>query len=76
MVVFNRSNDMVWGCYGANAVHFSFLHEFIGRSTGLPLGTYTQVSVNLHAYIDGKMGKVYERTQELKRLPSEVINLL
>jgi hypothetical protein len=50
MTVFNRSNDIVWGAYGANAVHFSFLLEFMSRLTNYPVGTYTQISVNWHAY--------------------------
>jgi len=50
MVVFCRSNDIVWGCYGANAVHFSFLQEYIALGIGCPMGTYTQVSVNWHGY--------------------------
>jgi len=51
MVVFCRSNDIVWGCYGANAVHFSMLQEYLARRIGCPVGTYTQVSVNWHAYL-------------------------
>lgn len=54
IVVFNRSNDIIWGCYGANAVHFSMLQEYLARKIGCPVGTYTQVSVNWHAYI-GKL---------------------
>jgi len=50
MVVLCRSNDAVWGCYGANAVHFSVLLEYMSLRVGVPVGTYTQVSVNLHAY--------------------------
>lgn len=52
MSVYNRSNDLVWGCYGANAVHFSFLHEFMARAIGVDTGIYRQVSDNLHAYLD------------------------
>jgi hypothetical protein len=52
MTVCNRSNDIVWGCYGANLVHMSFLHEFVAIATGLPTGTYTQMSNNFHAYVD------------------------
>lgn len=52
MVVFCRSNDIIWGCYGANAVHFSFLQEYVARSVGVGVGTYTQISVNWHAYVD------------------------
>jgi len=50
LVVFCRSNDVVWGAYGANAVHFSFLLEYVSVFAGLPVGTYTQVSVNWHGY--------------------------
>lgn len=52
LVVFCRSNDVIWGCYGANAVHFSFLLEYIALAIGCPVGTYTQVSVNWHAYLN------------------------
>jgi thymidylate synthase len=50
MTVTNRSNDMIWGCYGANAVHFSFLHEYVASSVGAKVGTYYQVSNSLHCY--------------------------
>jgi thymidylate synthase len=52
MIVTNRSNDLVWGAYGANAVHFSYLHEYMARSIGVHQGRYYQVSANLHAYLD------------------------
>ena len=52
LTVFCRSNDIIWGCYGANAVHFSFLLEYLARRIGCPVGTYHQVSVNWHAYVD------------------------
>jgi len=51
MTVFCRSNDIVWGAYGANAVHFSFLQEFLALCTGLHIGRYYQVSVNWHGYL-------------------------
>jgi thymidylate synthase len=50
MTVFNRSNDMILGCYGANAVHFSFLQEYMANRLGVPVGTYHQVSRNFHVY--------------------------
>jgi len=50
MVVFNRSNDIIWGAYGANAVHFSFLQEYMAYEMECPMGTYTQISTNFHAY--------------------------
>lgn len=51
MVVFNRSNDIVWGAYGANSVHFGFLLEYMAQWIGCEVGTYTQVSVNWHGYL-------------------------
>lgn len=52
MTVCNRSNDMLWGCYGANAVHFSILQEYMAARIGVPVGEYRQVSNNLHLYTD------------------------
>lgn len=50
MTVCCRSNDVVWGCYGANAVHMSFLQEFVAQALGIEMGTYYQVSNNWHIY--------------------------
>jgi hypothetical protein len=50
MTVCCRSNDIIWGAYGANAVHFSFLLEFIASATGIPMGVYRQFSNNFHLY--------------------------
>jgi hypothetical protein len=52
MTVTCRSNDAIWGCYGANAVHMSILHEYVAARIGASLGTYYQVSNDLHAYTD------------------------
>lgn len=52
MTVYNRSNDAVWGAYGANAVHFSFLQEYVACSIGATVGAYRQVSNSLHIYPD------------------------
>lgn len=52
MIVFNRSNDIIWGCYGANAVHFSFLQEYLAAMIGVPIGRYWQISHNWHAYLN------------------------
>ena len=52
IVVFCRSNDIVWGTFGANAVHFGFLQEYLATRIGVQIGTYTQVSINYHAYIN------------------------
>jgi thymidylate synthase len=50
MTVCNRSNDIYWGLYGANAVHLSMLHELMANSLGLHLGIWYQVSNNYHLY--------------------------
>jgi thymidylate synthase len=50
MMVSNRSNDMIWGAYGANAVHFSVLLEYLASSINVEVGTYHQVSMNTHVY--------------------------
>lgn len=50
MTVFNRSNDLIWGAYGANVVHFSMLHEIIALACGFSIGRYHQVSSNTHVY--------------------------
>lgn len=51
MTVFNRSNDLVLGATGANAVHMSFLHELVARAANLTIGKYHQVSNDMHFYI-------------------------
>jgi len=52
MTISNRSNDIVWGCYGANAVQFSMLLEYLAARIGVEPGTYRQVSDSYHAYHD------------------------
>lgn len=52
LTIFNRSNDIIWGLYGANAVHFSFLLEYLAARLGLTVGTMTTVSNNFHVYKD------------------------
>jgi len=50
MTVLCRSNDLWWGAYGANAVHFSVLQEYMAFATGIPVGLYRQFSNNYHLY--------------------------
>lgn len=47
-----RSNDIIWGATGANAVHFSFVQEWIASQIGVGVGTMYQLSNNWHAYED------------------------
>ena len=68
MTVSNRSNDAIWGAYGANAVHFSILLEYLAARIGVPVGVYRQFSNNLHAYTDvypeQKLGEMAEASEE------------
>jgi thymidylate synthase len=52
LTVCNRSNDIWFGCYGANAVHFSMLQEYLAAHLGVAVGTYYQVSNNYHLYTE------------------------
>lgn len=64
MTVTNRSNDMLWGAYGANAVHFSFFQEYIAAAVGVDIGIYYQMSNNLHVYTDfGPWDRVKDLTK-------------
>lgn len=60
MTVCCRSNDIVWGAYGANAVHFSYLQEFLAKWIGCQVGQYWQISNNFHAYLD-----TYDKVKDL-----------
>ena len=46
---------MLWGAYGANVVHMSFLQEWMAAAVGLPVGDYYQFSNNFHLYTDNEM---------------------
>lgn len=50
MTVTNRSNDAMWGAYGANAVQFSMLQELVACACAVNIGSYRQVSNLLHVY--------------------------
>ena len=52
MTVCTRSNDMIWGALGANAVHMSYLQEYMASMIDAEVGTYVQFSNNFHAYLE------------------------
>lgn len=52
ITVFNRSNDLYWGMCGANAVQFGMLIEYLAMRLRMRVGTYTQITTNLHAYLE------------------------
>lgn len=67
MIVFNRSNDIIWGAYGANAVHMSFLQEYVAHACNLSVGEYWQISSDFHAYqplFDEKYSGLCEEIKE------------
>jgi thymidylate synthase len=47
-----RSNDMLWGAHGANAVHFSILQEYLAARIDANIGMMYQISNNAHIYLD------------------------
>lgn len=65
MTVCCRSNDIIWGAYGANAVHFSMLQEVMAAWIGSAVGRYWQISNNYHAYLD-----VFEKHKSVVGLPN------
>lgn len=52
MTVMARSNDLVWGALGANAVHMSMLHEVVAWGARYELGKMYQFSNDYHIYDD------------------------
>lgn len=64
ITVYNRSNDMIWGAYGANAVQFSMIQEYVAARLAIPMGTYDQVSNSFHVYLDGPGGALWDKLKE------------
>lgn len=50
MTVCNRSNDLLWGMLGANAVHMTYLHEVLAFGSGMDIGEYRVFTNNCHVY--------------------------
>ena len=67
LTVLCRSNDMLFGGYGANAVHMSVLQEYLAAAVGAPVGLYRQFSNNYHVY-PAVVGKDVPPYQQLQRL--------
>jgi hypothetical protein len=61
MTVNNRSNDAIWGAYGANAVQFSMIQEWLAARIGVEVGKYVQQSNNFHVYPDNPFWAEYKR---------------
>lgn len=54
ITVTNRSNDLVYGAMGSNLFHFSMLHEYIAYHADMEVGSYYQMSVNMHLYLENE----------------------
>ena len=59
MTITNRSNDIVWGTFGSDAVNLSFLQEYVANCLDVEVGVYHQFSNNLHAYLDNWRPEVW-----------------
>lgn len=70
MIVHCRSNDALWGAYGANAVHFSVLQEYLARRLDREVGRYWQVSDDFHVYLSQEE-KCRRLAEELGENPYE-----
>lgn len=70
MTICCRSNDVLWGAYGANAVHFSILQEYVASRLNVDVGTMYQLSDSWHIYTGGAGGELWAR---LLDLPSRVL---
>ncbi len=66
MTVCNRSNDAIWGAYGANAVQFSMIQEFIAAALRVRVGVYRQVSDSFHIYTDLEVWKKLKNSAPLR----------
>jgi len=49
-LITNRSNDLIFGLCGANAVHMSILQEYMAAKLGIPVGEWYHITNNLHVY--------------------------
>jgi hypothetical protein len=68
MTVCCRSNDIILGCYGANAVHFSVLQEYVASAVGVRVGTYTQFSDSWHVYEDNPFFRKIVAAEDIDHL--------
>ena len=66
-----RSNDMIWGAYGANVVQFSMLLEYLATMIGVEVGVYTQISDSFHVYTDNEQWKILSEDVRLPHDPYE-----
>lgn len=63
LTVMARSNDALFGAWGANAVHFAFLQEYLAGMLEVGIGRLYQFSNNLHLYT-AELEKLEKRLDE------------
>lgn len=73
LTICNRSNDAIWGAFGTNAVHMSLLLEYLAAHLRVEVGSYHQITNNLHVYVDRygptMVERMAARTDDRYRLP-------
>jgi thymidylate synthase len=69
-IINNRSNDLIFGLCGANAVHMSMLQEYMATRLSLNVGTWYHLTANLHVYEQHyDLVARYEETKTLEPYP-------
>lgn len=58
--VYNRSNDLHWGTFGANLCQFSTILEAMASWLDVEVGSYYQITDSLHIYLDDYGAKITE----------------
>lgn len=61
MTIICRSNDVIWGAYGANAVQFSFILQYVAAGLGARTGYMYQISNNYHAYMEDASAGLWKK---------------
>lgn len=78
LTVFCRSNDMLWGAYGTNAVQFSVILQYMAHLLGCKVGSYTQISDSFHVYTENdnapNIREMWEKVQEEADKRTYVLN--
>lgn len=62
IVVYNRSNDYIWGMTGANMPQFSVLQEYLAGMIGVDVGTYHQITDSAHVYVENPQWELLKDT--------------
>lgn len=74
MTVTCRSNDVVWGAYGANAVQFSLILQYVAYRLNVRTGKLYQFSNNYHVYRDTDSADIVESLMKDSWLNSKAEN--